>query len=263
MAVKNSLKKAEKENKTAVTEYESNGEKVSLSPSLVKRYLVSGGGNVTDEEVMMFISMCRFQHLNPFLREAYLIKYGESQPATMVVGKEVFMKRARRHPEFAGLQAGIVVSYKASNVLGGKIDEIEYREGTFYESDKEKLVGGWAKVFIRGYEVPFYASVPLDEYIGRKKGGEVNSQWSNKPATMIRKVALAQALREAFPEESAGLYAPEEIAEVSEIPLNEAPIQAVEDEKTPEETPPIDEAIEVEAEPVEEAEDIESALFGE
>lgn len=253
MAVKNSLKKAEAtENKSAITEYESNGEKVKLSPAMVKRYLVSGGGNVTDEEVMMFISMCRFQHLNPFLREAYLIKYGESQPATMVVGKDVFMKRARRHPEFTGLQAGIIISDTESG-------QIEYREGTFYGKSYEQLVGGWAKVFIKGYEVPFYASVPLDEYIGRKKNGEINGQWTTKPATMIRKVALAQALKEAFPEEATGLYAPEEISEVAEVTLNEAPIQDVKEviEADPIEAPA---EIEVEAEPVQ---DVESVLFGE
>lgn len=254
MAVKNSLKKAEKtENKSAITEYESNGEKVKLSPAMVKRYLVSGGGNVTDEEVMMFISMCRFQHLNPFLREAYLIKYGERQPATMVVGKDVFMKRARRHPEFTGLQAGIIS-------VDAETGQLEYREGTFYQKDVENLVGGWAKVFIKGYEVPFYASVPLDEYIGKKKDGEVNGQWSSKPATMIRKVALAQALKEAFPEEATGLYAPEEISEVADVTLNEAPIQAVEEpEKEPVENPA--ETVEVEVEEVEQ--DVASVLFGE
>lgn len=252
MAVNNSLKKTEKKPPT-VYEYESNGEKVKLSAQSVKRYLVSGGGNVSDEEVMMFISMCRFQHLNPFLREAYLIKYGETQPATMVVGKEVFMKRARRHPDFSGLQAGIIVVDNETGVA-------EYREGTFYEKELERLAGGWAKVFIRGYQVPFYASVPLDEYIGRKKNGEVNGQWASKPATMIRKVAMAQALRDAFPEESAGLYAPEEIAEASAVRLDEAPLQTVPDEA------PIAEVIEVEAEPVEETveetEDVESVLFG-
>ena len=252
MAVKNSLKKTETK-PPKVYEYDSNGEKVKLSIPQVKKYLVSGGGSVTDEEVMMFISMCRFQHLNPFLREAYLIKYGETQPATMVVGKEVFMKRARRNQEFAGLQAGIIVADMGTG-------QTEYREGTFYEKELERLVGGWAKVFIRGYQVPFYSSVPLDEYIGRKKNGEVNGQWASKPATMIRKVALAQALRDAFPEESAGLYAPEEVAEASAVRLEDAPIQTVPDEA------PIAEVIEVEAEPVaepvEETEDVESVLFG-
>ena len=46
---------------------------VKLSPSIVRRYLVNGNGSVTDGEVMMFMSLCKFGGLNPFLREAYLI----------------------------------------------------------------------------------------------------------------------------------------------------------------------------------------------
>ena len=75
----------------------------------------------------------------------------------------------------------------------------------------EHLVGGWAKVFVKGYEVPIEAVVSFDEYVGTTKDGTINSQWSKKPATMIRKVALVQALREAFPEDLGGLYASEEV----------------------------------------------------
>ena len=46
---------------------------------------------------------------------------------------------------------------------------------------------------------------------GRKNDGTVNRQWSGKPATMIRKVAKMQALREAFPEDLQGMYAAEEV----------------------------------------------------
>ena len=41
----------------------------------------------------MFIELCKAQKLNPFIREAYLIKFGIS-PANIVVGKDVFVKRA-------------------------------------------------------------------------------------------------------------------------------------------------------------------------
>lgn len=77
---------------TQIVEYESNGEMVKISPTMIKRYLVSGGGNVSDGEVMMFMSLCRYQHLNPFLREAYLIKYGSNDPATIVTGKDVLQR---------------------------------------------------------------------------------------------------------------------------------------------------------------------------
>ncbi len=218
------------EPKAAVVEYTANGETVKLSPDMIKKYLVTGGGNVTNEEVMMFLNLCRFQHLNPFIREAYLIKYG-SQAATMVVGKDTFMKRANKRKEFQGFTAGIIVR-------DAETGEIQEREGTFYAKDTEQLLGGWCKVFLDGWRVPVYASVPLDEYIGRKKDGEINGQWSTKPATMIRKVALVQALREAFPDTNSGLYTQEEVPEVADVILPETAVTAIEEKpETPAEEP--------------------------
>ena len=101
---------------TQIVEYESNGEMVKISPTMIKRYLVSGNGNVSDGEVMMFMSLCRYQHLNPFLREAYLIKYGSNDPATIVTGKDVFTKRANADPRYKGKKAGIVVIKKDGTV---------------------------------------------------------------------------------------------------------------------------------------------------
>ena len=192
---------------TQLVEYEANGEMVQISPNMVKKYLVNGGGNVTDGEVMMFISLCRFQHLNPFLKEAYLIKYGSNDPATIVTGKDVFTKRADANPNYKGKKAGVIVQKEDGTV--------EEREGTMV-LPSEKLVGGWAKVFIKDKE-PEYQAVSFDEYAGRKKDGSLNSQWSKKPATMIRKVAVVQALREAFPDRFQGLYAQEEMATVNDV----------------------------------------------
>jgi phage recombination protein Bet len=223
---------AQQENK--VVEYEVNGEKVKLSPAIIRNYLVSGGGNVSDQEIVMFLNLCRFQHLNPFLREAYLIKYG-NQPATMVTGKEVFTKRARRNKDYAGQQAGVVVQKEDGT--------LENRIGTLVLDD-EKLVGGWAKVFIKDYVEPVEITVSLSEYIGTKKDGEINSQWSKKPATMIRKVALVQALREAFPEDFSGMYSQEEIDTgnqiLDETPIDESKVVDVpSQEQKPEETDPL------------------------
>jgi len=217
MAVSNTLAKAKPQQPANVTEYESNGEIVKLSPQTIRNYLVSGGGAVTDQEVMMFLSLCRFQHLNPFLKEAYLIKYGDRSPATIVTGKDVFTKRAKRNKDYAGKQAGIIVR----DMETGEITE---REGTFYIPKAEQIIGGWAKVFIKGQDVPEYASVPFEEYAGRKSSGELNSQWATRPATMIRKVALVQALREAFPEDYSGLVSPEEIPEANSVLSDETPL---------------------------------------
>ena len=206
---------------TGLVEYEANGEMIKLSPAMIKKYLVSGGGNVSDGEVMMFLSLCRYQHLNPFLREAYLIKFGNTDPATIVTGKDVFTKRADAHPNYKGKKAGVVVLKENG--------EIEEREGTMVLPN-ENLVGGWAKVFIKDKEAE-YQSVSFDEYAGRKKDGTLNSQWAKKPATMIRKVAVVQALREAFPDRFQGMYAKEEFQEISEIKLDTEKIIAEEIEQ--------------------------------
>lgn len=217
MEMNNSLAPAQAQrNKNDLVTYESNGEQVSLSISRIKKYLVSGGGQISDDDALMFLSLCRYQHLNPFLREAYLIKYGNNGSATIVTGKDVFLKRAQKHTDYDGLQAGIIVMTE-----DGRITE---REGTFY-TESETLVGGWCKVYLKGRRIPSYESVSLKEYIGRKKDGSVNDQWSKRPATMIRKVALVHALKEAFPEDLGALYAQEEIPEAQEIVLDDAPVR--------------------------------------
>ena len=186
--------------KVETTKYMANGMQVTLTPGTVKNYLISGDKDrVSDQEVAMFINLCRFTGLNPWLREAYCIKYG-NEPATMVVGKEAFMKRAEKTPSFDGFEAGVIV-------LSG--DELIYRKGTL-KLPNEELVGGYAEVFRKDRSHSYRVEVSFDEYAARKKDGSLNSQWSKRPATMIRKVALVQALREAFPENFSGLYSEEE-----------------------------------------------------
>lgn len=216
----------QKKQNTSVVEYESNGEKVKLSPATIRQYLVSGNGQVTDQEVVMFMSLCKYQKLNPFLKEAYLIKFGNS-PATIVTGKDVFTKRAKRNPNYAGKQAGIIVEKEDGT--------IEEREGSM-ALEGEKIVGGWAKIYIKGYEKPEYASVSFDEYAGRKSDGTLNSQWKSKPATMIRKVAVVQALREAFPEDFGGLYSEEELSQAESVSIQQETVEVINQEEVKAET---------------------------
>lgn len=179
------------------------GKPVSISPNDVRNYLVSGDSEkVTIKEIMMFMNLCKFNGLNPWLKEAYCIKYGSS-PATMVVGKEAYLKRAESDPAFDGMEAGIIVLSKDGT--------IENRIGTFHTKE-ELIYGGWARVWRKDRSHPVTIEVSFDEYAGRTKDGQLNSQWRSKPATMIRKVALVQALREAFPGNIEGLYEAEEMS---------------------------------------------------
>ena len=211
MAVQNTLQKTRPADQ--VVTFLAGNATVTLSPQVVKNYLVSGDkDNITMEELVLFINLCKYQGLNPFLREAYLVKYGKEK-ATMVTGKDAFMKRAQRNSNYRGCTAGIIVRNG---------DNIEQREGTF-KLDEEILVGGWAKVLVKGYDAPISTSVSLSEYIGKKSDGTPNKQWSRMPSTMLRKVALVQALREAFPDDYAGMYDADEMGLDSSM-LSDTPI---------------------------------------
>lgn len=172
----------------------SDDQEVKLSPAIVRNYLVSGGGDVSDQEVVMFLKLCQMQRLNPFLREAYIIKFGNN-PATICTGKEALTKRAEAHPQGDGWKAGVVIE---------RSGEIVYRDGSMV-LDGETLCGGWAEAFRKDRKHAFRSEVSFDEYVGRKRDGSINRQWSSKPGTMVRKVALMQALREAFPATLGGM----------------------------------------------------------
>ena len=204
-----------KKNDNQLVELSANGEKVKLSPDIIKKYLVNGNGDVSDDEIVYFINLCKSQGLNPFIKDCYLIKYGIS-PAQMVVSKDVFLKRAERNSEFDGLDAGIIV-------INNESGELTYRKGAFYLKDREEVVGGWADVFRKNISHPTHIEVSVEEYVGKTKDGKLNSQWSTKMATMIRKVAITQALRETFPNDFQKMYAAEEMN--VDVKLDEAPIQ--------------------------------------
>ena len=211
----------------AMTVYNTDKGEMKLSPAIVKKYLVSGNGQVTDQEVAMFIALCKYQNLNPFLREAYLIKFGSS-PATIVTGKEVFTKRASKIKECAGWEAGITVI---------KDGELTRRTGTLVLKGEE-LVGGWCNVHRHDWKVPVQHEVSMSEFDKKQ------SSWKNMPATMIRKVAIVSALRDAFPEDFQGLYDSAEMP-VDSAKLEDKPINVVEvDREHEREQAKLDEIIE-------------------
>lgn len=213
--------------------YEADGETITLTPSIVQNYIVGTDAKITLPEFKFFTSLCKARGLNPFLKEAYCIKYGKN-PAQIVVGKDAVLKRAIKNPNYDGMESGVIVQVKETG-------EIIERKGTFYLRDIENLVGGWAKVFRKDWQHPTYCSVSFDEVAQKKSDGSLNANWSGKGATMVEKVAKVRALRETFVEELGGMYEAEEMG--VDLPNETAPQK--------QEIIQQDEPIEVDATPVE------------
>ncbi|MFH0810786.1 MAG: phage recombination protein Bet [Pseudomonadota bacterium] len=165
--------------------YETEKGVVELSVNVVREMFCPAA---TDTEVKLFIALCKFQGLNPFLREVYLIKYG-TNPASIVTGKETFTKRANRHEQFNGYETSLAPGEDGLPISAS---------ATVYRKDREH---------------PVRIEVDFAEYASRNRDGDLVKNWREKPKTMLRKVALVQALREAFPEDLGGLYEAAEITE--------------------------------------------------
>lgn len=163
---------------------------LGLSVRDVQRWIHS---TAPPNECMKFLLTCRLAGVNPFVGEAHLVSYGDRW--STIVDKSGWLRKAQEHPAYAGHEAGIVVQPHKPGDPKSWAGEPREIVGALMPPHC-LLVGGWAKVYRHGTVVPTYAAVSMQEY-NRAQGS-----WKSIPCTMIRKVALVQALRES------GLIAP-------------------------------------------------------
>jgi phage recombination protein Bet len=174
-----------------------NGQMVQSTGILTPRDIIDYiNPKATEQEAYLFCEFCKRKGADPMTKQVYLVVYvndkGERN-VSFIAGKEYFTEKAEAHPQFDGFQAGIIVRPKD----GG---ELVYREGTFYLPSEETLLGGWAEVHRKDRKIPNRAEVVMAEYNTDK------AQWKKMPGTMVRKVAIVQALREGFPANMGGMY---------------------------------------------------------
>lgn len=196
--------KKELARRTGEVDYLANdGVNVHLSPSIVLKNIVSGSKEVPEKELYKFIAICQARKLNPLAGDAYMVcyknKYG-GVDSSVIVSKDYFMRTASNHDGYDGMVAGVVVKTN---------EGLSYRQGCIVLSDEE-LVGGWAEVYDKERSHSSRSEVSLLEYKQNK------GLWLTKPATMIRKVAIVQALREAYPGSYGGIYDSDEIQEAEQ-----------------------------------------------
>ncbi len=147
--------------------------------------------NLTDIEKKQFTEVATAYQLNPFKREIYCIPYMSNvqkadgswvkeRKLSIITGYETYLKRAERLGRLNGWNVQVA-------------------------GDGDKRI---ARITIhrKDWQHPFTHDVHLSEY------KENNKMWKEKPMTMLKKVAMAQGFRLAFPDEMGGLpYAEEEL----------------------------------------------------
>ena len=187
--------------------YQWQDKEITLTKADIKRFIATSS-NVTDQEIQDFMWLCEYKKLNPFIKEAYLIKYGQER-ANIVTSKDVFDARADADPRYDGEEV-------TNN----------YKRGM-------NLMDMWVrtKIFRKGCSHPVSdVTVYYSEYVGKKKDGTINRMWLTKPVTMTTKVSKAQGKREANPTDMAGLYLTEEFdqqAKPTETDIREVDITPI------------------------------------
>ncbi len=137
--------------------------------------------DATDAELALAFMVCKQQNLNPLAGDVHLVKYAANQKLQIIVSKYAFLKRAERNKNYDGFKAW---------TEGSGSDLVAKCE--VYRKDRARSI---------------YAEVYIEEY------DQKNNMWKDKPRTMLRKVAITQAHREAFPDELGGLYCEDEMPE--------------------------------------------------
>lgn len=137
---------------------------------LVRNMFARGCSN---DEFAVLIELANRYQLDPFAKQIWAVKYND-RPAQVFAGRDGYLAIAHRSGQFNGMQSNI-------------------------DRDSEgKILSATCRVWRKDMEHPFERTVFLEEYNSGK------GVWKEKPATMIVKVAEAQALRLAF--NISGLY---------------------------------------------------------
>jgi len=132
----------------------------------------------SDEEFVMFAELCKSSGLNPFKKEVWFIK--TNGRVQMMTGINGYLTIANRHAQFDGME----------------MDNL-------YDGDR--LVASICRVYRKDRRLPSIGKALMVEF------KQATPIWNSKPHVMLDKVAKSIAIREAFPQETNGMYTEEEM----------------------------------------------------
>lgn len=156
---------------------------------------------LSDSEFQFFVGLGKASRLNPFTREIWAVKYQESQPAQVFIGRDGYRKAAQAHPEYDFHQADAVYENDEYEVINGEVHH------KYKLNNRGKLIGAYCVAKRHKSSRPMYVFCELSEY---STGRSLWNTQTGKPATMIKKVAESQCLRACFQDLLGGTYAEEE-----------------------------------------------------
>lgn len=197
----------------------------SFSPAQVDLLRSQIAPGATDDQLALFLEVCRGVGLNPFMRQIYAVFRNASTK-----GKDGEWDTEKRMTIQTGIDGYRLLAARTGQLAG--IDDAIYDTEDADHPNKATVT---VYRFIAGQRVAFTATARWNEYVqtkdeyvnGKKTGNKVPTEmWAKMPYLMLAKCAEALALRKAFPAELSGVYTHEEMGQADNEPLP-TPVAAI------------------------------------
>lgn len=167
----------------------------------------------TDDELRLFVEVCKRKRLDPFSKQIHPVKRWDST-----------LKR-----EVMSYQTGI----DGFRVIGERGQGYAGQDGPYWCGKDGDWKDVWlsndppmaAKVgiFRSGFAKPIYGIAIYREYVQVTRDGGPNSMWQKMPASQLAKCAESLAWRKAFPEDLSGIYTHDEMGQADVEPPTPPP----------------------------------------
>lgn len=144
----------------------------------------------TPEEFKLFLYQAWRMGLDPLTREIWCVKYG-NEPASIFASFSGIQKKAMESGEWDGYDI--------------KIDPEDLKPGEHPRSVT-------CTMYRKGVSHPVVFTAFWDEFAKYSKTGELAKSWKAMPTVMLRKCAISNAIRQAYPDYVGSIYTPEEMA---------------------------------------------------
>lgn len=158
---------------------------------------------LSDMEFKFFVGLGKASRLNPFTREIWAVKYQDSAPAQVFIGRDGYRKAAQAHSDYDFHQCDAVYENDEFEVTNGEVHH------KYKLTNRGQLVGAYCISKRHKSSRPIYVFAELKEY---STGKSLWNPQTGKPATMIKKVAESQCLRACFQDLLGGTYGEEELS---------------------------------------------------
>lgn len=179
------------------------GESPRLYLNLVKETIIGvdkHGKPRPDADFKLFLYACKQTGLNPLMKQIYAVYRWDTRVGREVMSIQTGIDGFRLIAQRTGLYAG-----SDDPIYDNETEQHPNKATVTVYKLNEKT----------GERMPITATARWDEYCQRDKDGKPSNMWGRMPYNQLAKCAEALALRKGFPNELAGIYTDDEMAQAN------------------------------------------------